>query len=597
MIKIFKFLMLLIFFISNLIASNDKLFFGSCNPFSKDMKFDCYHDYKEMSQFLKDAHKKYPRLTKLESIGKSYEGRELWLITITDFSTGKPEDKPGVWIDGGVDSDEVIATEVALGMVHRLLTSNDADIVELIKTRVFYILPNMIPDGSELQHHSVLRPRDSTMKPWDDDNDGKVDEDSPEDLDGDKMALQMRVKDPSGNFVQDEIDGRLLRMRKPDDSGPYYLRYSEGIDNDEDGNYNEDWKGGIDPNRNYPGNWSLKQRGSGAFPGSEHELRSVLDFIYEHPNIATSQSLHSSGGVILRPPSVPEMKLPSADLKLYIALSERGLNVTNYNLATSVYQWNWPRGSKNSGKGQLKRSENGEIKGMDPFDGGGNHYGQLVEEDAYAAYGGSLDGLYELFGIVAFANEIYSFGKDLNNDGRVSPSEQLQYDDEQMGSKVFKDWTFFEHPTLGKVEIGGWKKFGHNNPLPPFLADEIERNVQFMLMQGRATPLLSISKVEQQYLGENIYRLTTTISNNGFQPTELDIRVINKKSVPVRTYLSVPKNVMILDKETEKSIEKINGNGKEEVIWLVHGSKGATITLGVYHPKGGRFSKNIKLQR
>ena len=597
MIKRSHIIFSLVFIISQLSASNDKLFFGPCNPFSKDMKFDCYHDFKEMSQFLKDAHKKYPQFTKLESIGKSYEGRDLWVLTVTDFSTGEPENKPGIWIDGGVDSDEVIATEAALGLIHRLLTSNDKEIDDLRKSRVFYILPNLIPDGSEQQHHTALRPRDSTLKPWDDDNDGKFDEDPPEDLDGDNMALQMRVEDRAGNWVKDEKDARLLRQRKPDDKGPFYERYSEGIDNDGDGEYNEDWPGGIDPNRNYPGNWSLKQRGSGAFPGSEVELRSALDFIYNHPNIAASQSLHSSGGVILRPPSVPEMKLPSSDLRLYIALSERGLNVTKYGLATSVYQWNWPRGSRNSGKGQLKRTDKGKIKGMDPFDGGGNHYGQLMEEDAYAAYGGSLDGLYELFGILAFANEIYRFGDDLDNDGRVSASEQLKYDDEQMGSKVFKDWTPYDHPTLGKVEIGGWKKFGHNNPLPPYLKDEIERNVEFMLLQARATPLLTISKVDQEYLGKNIYRLTTTINNYGFQPTELAVRVNNKKSVPVRTYLSVPKNVMILDEDTEKSIEKISGNGKEEVTWLVHGSKGSNISIVAYHPKGGKTLKKIKLQR
>ena len=307
--------------------------------------------------------------------------------------------------------------------------------------------------------------------------------------------------------------------------------------------------------------------------------------------------MHSTGGVILRPPSVPEMKLPNADLSLYIALSERGLNITRYGLATSVYQWNWPRGSKNSGKGQLRRLENGTIKGMDPFDGGGNHYGHLDHQDAYAAYGGALDGLYELFGVLAFANEIYRFGEDLDNDGRVSQSEQLKYDDEQMDSKVFKAWTPFDHPQLGKVEIGGWKKFGQNNPLPPYLEDEIERNVEFMLMQARALPLLSISDVKQEYLGKNIYRLTTTILNSGFQPTELAIRFVNNKSVPVRSYLSVSNKVMVLDDEKEKEIDKINGNGKEEVSWLVHGSKGSKVTINVYHPKGGRTSKEIKLSR
>ena len=54
---------------------------------------------------------------------------------------------------------------------------------------------------------------------------------------------------------------------------------------------------------------------------------------------------------------------------------------------------------------------------------------------------------------------------------------------------------------------------------------------------------------------------------------------------------------MVLDDEKEKEIDKINGNGKEEVSWLVHGSKGSKVTINVYHPKGGRTSKEIKLSR
>lgn len=580
---------------THLIAGGDKLFFGPCSAFSTGMKFDCYRDYEEVVQFLKDAHAKYPDHTQLESIGKSFQGRDLWVLTITDFSTGTPEDKPAMWVDGGVDSDEVVATEVALGLIHRLLTSDDPEVKHVVKTKAFYIMPNMIPDGSEFQHHTSLRPRDSTLKPWDDDKDGQSDEDPPEDLDGDNMALSMRVEDPYGNLVKDEKDERLLRARKPDDQGPFYKRYSEGIDNDGDEKYNEDWPGGIDPNRNYPGNWSLNQRGSGPFPGSESEVRTVLDFIYAHPNIAASQHLHSTGGVILRPPSVPELKLPPSDLRIYVNLSESGLKITEYGLATSVYQWNWPRGSRNAGKGQIRRTKDGKIKGLDPFDGLGNYYGPDEGHDAYAAYGGSLDGMYKLFGILAFANEIYQFGEDLNNDGRVSASEQLKYNDDKMDGQVFKEWVPFDHPTLGKVEIGGWKKFGHNNPLASELPREVERNVDFMLMQAKAMPQLAITDVEQDYLGKNVYRLTVTVANQGFQPTELAIRIKNGNAVPVRGDISGGKRIMILDENPEKDMGHLMGNNEIEVQWLVHGTKGEKVSLNAFHPKGGRASKMVKL--
>ena len=97
-----------------------------------------------MVKFLKDVNQKYPQYTDLVSIGKSYQGRDLWLLTVTDFKTGKPEDKPGIWVDGGVDSDEVVSTEAALGLIHRLVTANDKTTKTLMKTRVFYIMQNMI---------------------------------------------------------------------------------------------------------------------------------------------------------------------------------------------------------------------------------------------------------------------------------------------------------------------------------------------------------------------------------------------------------------------------------------------------------------------
>jgi hypothetical protein len=261
-------------------------------------------------------------------------------------------------------------------------------------------------------------------------------------------------------------------VRRPGDGGPFYSTYLEGIDNDGDGRYNEDRLGGIDPNRNYPGNWSIAQGGSGPFAGSELELRAMLDFAVAHPNIAASQHFHSSGGVVLHPPSVPDLELPSSDEDLYLSLSRLGLEVTGYDLATSVYDWNWPRGSRNTKGGQVYRDADGDVRGW-----------PVGENDAaYPAYGGSIDGLYLLFGVLAFANEIYQMAPDRDGDGRVDAAEQLSYDDEEMDGATFKEWAAFEHPQLGAVEIGGWRKFGQNNPVGDRIAEEVRRNVDFVMI-------------------------------------------------------------------------------------------------------------------
>ena len=485
-------------------------------------------------------------------------------------------------MDGGVDSDEVIATEAALGLIHRLLTSSDPQVASLLRDRTFYIAPNVIPDGSELHHHTPERPRDSTLRPWDDDGDGVSDEDGVEDLDGDDEALQMRVVDPNGSLVARTEDARLMRARRPGDTGPFYRVYQEGIDNDLDGEYQEDRPGGIDPNRNYPGNWSIEQNGSGPFPGSEAELRAALDFALSHPNIAASQHYHSSGGVVLRPPSVPDWRLPSGDEQLYMSVARRGLEVTGYNLSTTVYDWNWPRGSSNTKSGQVWRDREGEVRGFP------------VAEDAYPAYGGSIDGLYSLFGVLAFANEIYQLGDDTDGDGRISDVERMQANDADMGGRAFKAWTSFDHPQLGPVEIGGWRKFGHNNPLGGRIQDEVDRNVRFALLQAEMMPLLELKALELEDLGDNVVRVTATVSNAGYQPTELQIRTEAGRAVPVRAHIELVGLAELLSEDDIVDLGVLAGHGEAEVSWLVRGD-GAEVVVEAYHPKAGRASDRARL--
>jgi hypothetical protein len=570
------------------VPSARKLYYPACPSFQANMVFDCYRTYEEVTRFLQDAVRQHPERARLSSLGKSYQGRDLWLVTITDYSAGDPDGKPAVWVDGGIDADEVIATEAALGLIHRLLTSRDTATASLLRRRTFYIAPVVIPDISELHHTTPLRPRDTTARPWDDDNDGLLDEDGPDDLDGDGQALQMRRQDASGEWVLDERDSRLMRRRRPGDTGPSYRLYSEGIDDDGDGRYNEDPIGGVDPNRNYPGNWSPRQNGSGPFAGSEAELRAMLDFIAAHPNIAASQHFHSSGGVILRPPSVPDFNLPEEDTRLFMDVALRGLEVTAYNLATSVYDWNWPRGSRNTKRGQIWRDRQGRIQGWPEDNSGGGA--------AYPAYGGSIDAMYELFGVLAFANEIYQMGEDLDGDGSVSAWEQLRYNDSVMNGAAFKKWTPFQHPQLGAVEIGGWRKFGHNNPVGERMNEEVHRNVDFVLLQASLLPELAIADLRAEPLGGGIYRISATVRNQGYQPTELAIRVAQRRAVPVRAELSVSGSVDILSAKGRQELGVIAGYSEEKVEWLVRAPGGGAVTVRAWHPKAGKASREARLR-
>lgn len=562
-------------------SAADKLYFEPCPPFAERYAFDCYHSYAEVTQFLRDAAAQHPRLASLSSMGRSYQGRDLWVLTITDASTGTPENKPAIFIDGGIDADEVVAVEAALGVVHRLLTSDEPGVQELLRTRTFYIAPMVIPDASEIHHMTPERPRDTTLRPWDDDNDGVADEDLPDDLDGDGQALQMRQRHALGEWVGSEEDARVMRRRRVGDDGPFYRVYSEGRDDDGDGEYNEDPTGGVDPNRNYPGNWSLEQGGNGVFAGSEVELRAMLDFIAAHPNIAASQHYHSSGGVVLRPPSVPDLELPQADLDLYLELSRRGLEVSGYDLATSVYDWNWPRGSRNTKSAQVWRDNSGNLRG--------------AGESDYPAFGGSIDALYLLFGALAFANEIYAMGADDDEDGRIEAHEQLRHNDEVQNGYAFAEWTAFEHPQLGTVEIGGWRKFGHNNPPPAELPEEVRRNVEFALMQAENTQLLALGEVDVVSLGSDVFRVTVPVRNVGRTPTELAQTVSVDRDVPVRVEVS-GSDVEVLSSDARSELGVIGGYGEEEAEFVVRAAPGATLRVRAWHPKAGTVTESVTLQ-
>lgn len=547
--------------------ADEKLYFPPCPEYAADYTFDCYHDYPEVESFLRRAADAHPDLAALDSLGESYQGRAIWMMTITDPSTGAPDTKPALWVDGGIDANEVVTVEAALGLVHRLLEADTERVRALLRTRTFYIVPMAMPDANQLHHRTPIEPRDVSLRPYDEDGDGRKDEDPPEDLDGDGEILTMRKQTPDGDFVPDTTDTRLLRERKPGDECPCYDVYLEGIDNDGDGKYQEDRYGGVDPNRNYPGNWAPGGSG-GPFPGSEKGVRAMLDFIAYHPEIAASQHLHSTGGVVLRPPSVASMELPAADRSLYVDLSERGLEVTGYDLATSVYDWNWPPGSGNRKSGQIWRDADGALHGG----------------SSYPAPGGSIDGMYLNFGVLAFANEIYAMGTDYDGDGTITEAEQLRYSDEEMDGYAFEEYEEYEHPTLGTVEIGGWRKFGYNNPPPDELAAEVRKNVDFMLMQAAHTPLLRVGDVETTDLGDGVWRVRVEARNAGYQPTALAIRQEQGAADPVRIRLD---GVEVLSAETERMLGVLEGHSRTETTWVVRGQSGDAFEVVLQHPNGG----------
>ncbi len=582
---------------------------------------DKYHSFEEMTAFLREAAEKYPDLTKLYSIGKSFEGRELWMLEITNKKSGDPGEKPALYINGSIDSSEVVTTEGVLYTIQKLLEgySQDPTITETLDRLLIYFVPRLMPDNAERYITTPHNARSLSAEPGDADGDGKSDEDPDNDVDGDGHIVRMRIKDPAGEWRISSKDPRIMvRRRAGELEGTFYRVMSEGLDDDKDGKYNEDGQGGVDPNRNYPGNWMPEsiQRGAGPYPMYVQEVRTEVEFIEAHRNIAGYINHHSSGGVVLRPSTAhSDAKIPSKDLEKLKVIAAMILDETGYWLATSVYDWRVPPGKPDTKPGQTWRKPDGSLGG-DPRgprdEEGGRHAAAILKEavnpmgdgghpSAYHAYGGTIEFTYEALGIISYASEQWrcAFDNDLDEDGKISEFERLDWNDKHFGGELFINWTPFEHPQLGEVEIGGWKKFTTSSPPPgKYLEEESERQFKFNMVMAKVMPRIDVKDVKAEPLGDGVYKVVAEVENLGYIPTATEAAVKLKRAEPVKVKIG-GKGIEVLGSESEVSLGHLDGRPSKpaKATWVIRAKAPFELTVSASAPAAGRDAMNVTVEK
>lgn len=575
-------------------------------------KYDFYHyyDYQELTHYLKDMHQAYPELTELSSLVQSEMGRDVWMMTLNNPKTGKAEDKPAIYIDQ-IHAGEVIAAMSNLYMIWYLLENYGADdyVTGIVDRNVWYIVPRMDVDGAEA--YLKERPAGEDPNPVDDDKDFLFDEDPPEDIDGDGVIVQMRKRDPMGEWKASEKDPRILLKKAPDEmGGTYYKIYSEGLDNDGDGKVNEDsFSRGFVSNRNYPGNWrpGAVQRGGKRYPMQEAVTRAEVDFVASHPNIAIYVQDHCCGRVILRPPTTA-LDTDFAhrdDLRLYQVVAARALERTGWDLATSVFEWRYPPGTPDKKPTQVYRDKEGKLanlpEGMGPEEEEEPGFYSWSGEDEYQsdrgyfAWGSSLETMYNIFGIFSFADEHWR-QPDYNRDGKISERERMKWNDEEMDGKVFVDWHPYDHPTLGEVEIGGWIRTKMSPPEGELIQKEAEMGNAFKIYIAGLTPKLEI-EAEIADKGKGVYRVDIKVKNSGFLPTALQHARSLEAAKPVVLEVTPGSNLEILLGDEKYELGHIDGTAEsEEITYLLRkkdASQPAVLKAVVYAPRAGRASEEI----
>ncbi len=506
---------------------------------SEKLSFDVYHSPDVMYHWYRKWAEQYPNLVDLYEVAKSYEGRPILQMTLTNKKTGKHTDKPAAYFEAGRHSGEVTSSEAVLWLTKHLLDNygKDAAITKLIDTKTIYLRPENNPDGSTMYLFSAQRNR-STVHPKDDDRDGLLDEDPEEDLDGDGVIYQIRkkavtkVEKEKADFVLDPRDSRL--MKRVQEGKGEWLVYTEGIDNDGDGKYNEDGIGGLDNHRNYPENWrpdqggdftgrGYTQGGAGDYPLSEIETRSTVLWLLQHPNISVVNSMDTRVPMHLRPPSTSksEESMFPTDLAIYKHMDSLGLSHTNYPWAGDVYYTYATRSKTDRVTGDPSKPQ--------PLFGHGPDFG------------------YFYYGSVWYGDELWNGGamKDYDKDGQYDEYDGLMWDDEANKKNGFKPWTKLTHPILGEVEIGGFhpKFFAQNGPAWN-LETWISKQSLFNLGMAMELPQVEFKDVSVKALPNKEYEIRVKWSNTGKLPVALEQAKRVKIVQEDRLILDIDKNLL-----------------------------------------------------
>ena len=259
-----------------------------------------YFTYSEMSDLLHTLQENHSDIMLLESIGTTYEGRNIWMVKLSD-NVKENEDEPGVLLMGAHHGNEKPSFEALIFFIQHMVENFGKE--------------NTDNDGDG-------QINEDPIDGFDNDDDGLVDEDFSED----------RVR----NAV-DNTQIFLIPMVNPD-----------GVEADQRKNRNpkegQTDNIGVDLNRNYAYKWELYDifpthygnlwtsnpeswNYRGEQPFSENESSAVKNFV-ESKNINISLSYHSYGEFIIYPWMHTSQYTPDEDL--FTSIGEGMASISKY---------------------------------------------------------------------------------------------------------------------------------------------------------------------------------------------------------------------------------------------------------------------------
>jgi hypothetical protein len=533
-----------------------------------------YSDYKTIGLKAGALAREFPAICSLKTLVKTQGGKDILVITI---GAGDKDNKPGIAVLGGIEGGYLLGRELALGFATELCTrSTTPEIKNLLDKITFYVFPDVSPDASEQYFSQLKYEQNINARQTDNDRDFSVDEDPYEDLNNDGLITLIRVTDPAGTFTESREDKRIMVPAdlSKGENGQFII-YSEGIDNDKDGSFNEDGPGGVSFNRNFSYNYEEFGNNAGLHAVSEPENKAVADFLFDHYNIYTTIAFGPQDN-LGQPMKASERQGGQQTLQANQEPQEpqgreqmRGpRKITSITKADEVIN-------------KLVSDKYHEITGV------------KGAPPARTSPGNFMEWAYYHYGRYSFSTPAwwYPVERDKNPDAAF-----LKYAEENKIENVFVPWTDINDPDFPgkKTEVGGIKPFVSINPPAEKLPGLVASNFKFITAVADMHPELEFLDIITESQGDDIFRLTLKVHNRGLFATCAEAGENNTFTRIMRLSLVTAGNQKLLSGQKVQRIRRLEGDQAAGYSWLIMGKGTVKATAGAVNT--GIISTTVELK-
>lgn len=537
-------------------------------------------------------------------LANSPGNRPLHLIRIGNDSKSENGTNPSVFVGANLEGNRPLATEGAIFLAETIL----ADPANY-ESMNWYIVPLGNPDAAARYFKAPLFEDSRNDFPTNDDKDELTDEDGSNDLNGDGLITKMRVHHPEGEWISSESDPRLMLKAdgKKGQQGVYKI-YTEGIDDDADGKYNEDGPGGTNVGINFPQLFHHHTADGGLFPGSTPESYAIMKFVFEHPEIAMIVSFGSTNWCHTPPKGG---RKGEADLNK-IRLTERQAGFMNmdpartYTLEELVESFNAENPQSNMDEGRMMGML-GVGAALNPQAGDLLFYEKFASE--YKAYlkeqgvdgerfepAPARDGSFELWGyfqvgVPVFSLDLWSLAK---KDSISAEEAMLEFVDSRPGRIGFVEWEAYDHPSLGPMEIGGVVPYTSTTPPHEWADSLLNLQVPWILKLAGELPDLHIYETLVSAKGDGIYQVDIWIENRAFIPFPTHMGARNRQAAPAVLTLE-GEQVKFISGYRRTPIPSVGSLSRLKTSLLIQVEKSGEILLKLESKTAGQDMQTIKI--